>query len=118
MGRTARPQEPRHAAVLTESAGWLTVERLPGHASELYPVETLWGNIKGQELANRCAQDLAELDKAVRGGMARVKQSPTLPLAFLKHAGLSLSLTILSLYYARFSNWLSLFRGPFHRTGN
>jgi len=74
---------------LQSQRNWLTVERLPGYAPELNPVETLWGNIKGQELANRCAQDLAELDKAVRGGMARVKQSRTLPLAFLKHAGLS-----------------------------
>ena len=74
---------------LQSQRNWLTVERLPGYAPELNPVETLCGNIKGQELANRCAQDLAELDKAVRGGMARVKQSRTLPLAFLKHAGLS-----------------------------
>jgi transposase len=28
--------------------GWLTVERLPGYAPDLNPVETMWGNIKGQ----------------------------------------------------------------------
>ncbi len=28
---------------------WLTVERLPGYAPDLNPVETLWSNIKGQE---------------------------------------------------------------------
>jgi transposase len=68
---------------------WLTIEQLPGYAPDLNPVETMWGNIKGQELANRCAQDLAELDVAVRGGMERVRQSRKLPLSFLKHAGLS-----------------------------
>jgi transposase len=62
---------------------------LPGYSPDLNPVETLWGNIKGQELANRCAEDLAELDAAVRGGMKRVRRSRRLPLSFLEHAGLS-----------------------------
>jgi transposase len=35
-----------------EQRDWLTVERLPGYAPDLNPVETLWGNIKGQELAS------------------------------------------------------------------
>jgi putative transposase len=68
---------------------WLRVERLPGYAPDLNPVETLWGNIKGQELANRCAEDLAEADTAICSGMARVRGSPQLPFSFLKHAGLS-----------------------------
>lgn len=76
-------------AYLQEQCRWLTVERLPGYAPELNPVETLWGNIKGQELANRCAENLAEAAKAVRGGMARVRRSDTLPFSFLEHAGLS-----------------------------
>ena len=65
------------------------MERLPGYAPDLNPIETMWGNIKGQELANRCAKDLVELDTAVHGGMSRVKRSRTLPFSFLKHAGLS-----------------------------
>lgn len=69
---------------------WLTVERLPGYAPELNPVETLWGNIKGKELANRCAKDLTELEAAVHSGLQRVRHSPTLPFSFLRHAGLSL----------------------------
>jgi transposase len=68
---------------------WLVVERLPGYAPDLNPVETLWGNIKGQELANRCAANLGEIHQAVKGGMARVRRSRRLPLSFLKHAGLS-----------------------------
>jgi|SRR5206468_6859771 len=68
---------------------WLTVERLPGYAPDLNPVETLWGNIKGQELANRCAENLTELDTEVHNGMARVRQSRQLAFSFLQHAGLS-----------------------------
>ena len=73
---------------LQEQRRWLTVERLPGYAPDLNPVETLWGNIKGQELANRCAENLAEAAKAVRGGMARVRRSGRLPFSFLHHASL------------------------------
>ena len=68
---------------------WLAMERLPGYAPDLNPIETMWGNLKGKELANRCAQDLAELDAAVREGMARVRKSRTLPSSFLQHAQLS-----------------------------
>jgi len=68
---------------------WLRVERLPGYAPDLNPVETLWSNLKGQELANRCADGLGEADGAVRQGMARVRQSQQLAFAFLHHAGLS-----------------------------
>jgi len=73
------------------------VERLPGYTPDLNPVEMLWGNIKGQELANRCAEDLAEADAPICSGMARVRGSPQLPFSFL-----SFFLTCLSLYYARF----------------
>jgi transposase len=74
---------------LRQQRHWLRVEKLPGYAPDLNPVETLWGNVKGQELANRCADDLAEAGTAVRSGMARVRRSPALPFSFLKHAGLS-----------------------------
>jgi putative transposase len=73
---------------LRQQRNWLRVERLPGYAPDLNPVEMLWGNIKGQELANRCAEDLAEIEKAI-GGMNRVRNSAKLPFSFLKHAGLS-----------------------------
>jgi len=74
---------------LQQQRDWLVVESLPGYAPDLNPVETLWGNIKGQELANRCATDLGEIHRAVKGGMARVSQSQRLSFSFLKHAGLS-----------------------------
>ena len=67
---------------------WLRVERLPGYAPDLNPIEMLWGNVKGQELANRCSEDLDETLTAVESGMARVRKSRTLPFAFLKRTGI------------------------------
>lgn len=76
-------------AYLQSQRHWLREERLPGYAPDLNPVEMLWGNIKGQELANRCSANLAEAATALRQGMARVRQSQQLSFAFLDHAGLS-----------------------------
>jgi transposase len=74
---------------LHSQRSWLRVERLPGYAPDLNPVETMWGNIKGQELANRCSEDLDEVVTAVGSGFKRVQKSCTLPFSFLKHAGLT-----------------------------
>jgi len=74
---------------LHQQRHWLRVERLPGYAPDLNPVESLWSNLKGQELANRCAEGLGEAEVAVRQGMARVGQSQQLAFGFLHHAGLS-----------------------------
>ena len=76
-------------AHLATERRWLHVERLPGYAPDLNPVETLWSNLKGQELANRCAEDLGEAVTALENGMARVGRSDQLCFAFLDHAGLS-----------------------------
>ena len=53
---------------LGSQARWLSVESLPGYAPDLNPVELLWGNVKGQELANRCVEDLSEMVDGIRGG--------------------------------------------------
>ena len=73
---------------LASQQSWLTVERLPGYAPDLNPVETLWSNVKGQELANRCSKDIDEAETAVRSGIVRAGKSRSLPFSFLKHAGL------------------------------
>jgi hypothetical protein len=67
----------------------LSEERLPGYAPDLNPVEMRWGNIQGQELANRCSESLGEAATAVGQGMARARHSQQLSFAFLHHAGLS-----------------------------
>lgn len=67
---------------------WLTVERLPGYAPELNPVEPIWGNLKRTELANVCAATLDELRGPLHRGCARVRRHPHLAFNFLRHAGL------------------------------
>lgn len=75
---------------LAAQQDWLYVARLPGYAPDLNPVEDLWGNLKGNELANQSADNLGEVGRAVEMGMARVKQNGHLLLGFLEHTGLSL----------------------------
>ena len=72
---------------LESQSNWLNVEMLPGYSPDLNPVEDLWGNLKGQELANRCVDGLGEAEQSVCHGMRRVRQSE-LPFSFLHHAGL------------------------------
>lgn len=74
---------------LEDNTDWLHVERLPGYAPDLNPVEALWSNIKGQELANQSADNLAEVAGAVQLGFARVKAHRQLTFGFLAEAGLS-----------------------------
>src|SRR6266478_1273494 len=76
-------------AYLARQHAWLTVERLPGYAPDLNPIEQLWGNVKTRELANVCAPNLAALRPPLRAGFARVRRQPQLAFAFLRHAGLA-----------------------------
>jgi hypothetical protein len=48
-------------AHLAAQRRWLTVERLPAYAPELNPVEYLWANLKGAELANCTGDTIAEV---------------------------------------------------------
>lgn len=77
------------SAYLQQQEKWLKVVRLPAYAPELNPVESIWANISGQELANRCADDLAPMVKGVRDGFDRIHSQKELPISFLRHAGLS-----------------------------
>jgi transposase len=74
---------------LTSQQRWLVVERLPGYAPDLNPVEALWANLKGVELANLTADTLDEVTQAVTHGIQRVRQTPHLPFSFLRHSGLA-----------------------------
>ena len=75
-------------AYLSSQRERLVVEMLPGYAPDLNPVDTLWGNVKGQELANLCADDLGEVADGLRRGMARVGMHDEFAQSFLNHAGL------------------------------
>jgi len=69
---------------------WLVVEPLPGYAYDLNPVEQVWGNLKGQELANLCPDTIDEAAEQVDLGLCRIGSETELCLAFLRHAGLEL----------------------------
>jgi transposase len=69
---------------------WLTVEYLPGYAHDLDPVEGLWANLKGRELANLCCDTIAEVLDAARQGIARVRHERRLLFSFLRYCELKL----------------------------
>jgi transposase len=69
---------------------WLELEFLPPYAPELNPVEGLWANLKGGELANLCAESSEQVIAIAQLGLIRVRRDDRLPLAFLAHAGLAL----------------------------
>lgn len=77
-------------AWLATQRRWLTVEALPGYAPDLNPVELLWGNVKGVELANLCPDTIDEAQTAAEAGLDRVGADGQLCFAFLDHCGLSL----------------------------
>jgi hypothetical protein len=79
------------AAFLVTQRDWLVVERLPGSAPDLHPVEQMWSSLKGNELANVGAEGLGEVIAAAWRGIERIRAAWHLPYSFLRHAGLSVS---------------------------
>jgi len=77
-------------AFLVTQRDWLVVERLPAYAPDLNPVEALWSNLKGVELANLAGDTLAEVIAAAERGIQRIRATHWLPYSFLRHCGLSL----------------------------
>ena len=77
-------------AFIDRQRSWLQVERLPGYAPELNPVEGLWANLKGVELANQAADTLEEVTAAAERGIQRIRSTHWLAYSFLRHCGLSL----------------------------
>jgi transposase len=78
-------------AFLAIQRDWLVVERLPAYAPDLNPVEALWSNLKGQELANLACDTLGEVIQATRQGIDRVRRAWWLPYSFLRRTGLSVT---------------------------
>ena len=69
---------------------WLRVERLPGYAPDLNPIEQAWGNVKSRELANLCTDTIGEVSDAAKDGLHRISTDAPLCFAFLRHTGLRL----------------------------
>jgi transposase len=78
------------AAWLRGQRSWLVVEPLPGYAPDLNPVEGLWANLKGVELANLAADTLEEVTSAAERGIQRFRSTHWLAFAFVRHCGLAL----------------------------
>jgi transposase len=77
-------------AFLRGQRSWLVVERLPGYAPQLNPVEGVWANRKGQEFADYAADTLEDLAQQARRGITCLRRRPRLLFAFLDRTGLSL----------------------------
>ena len=75
---------------IAEQRSWLRVERLPGYAPELNPVEGVWGNVKTKELANLCPDTVEEMEQAADDGLCRIGSDRDLCLAFLHQTPLRL----------------------------
>lgn len=75
---------------LDTQRAWLQVERLPAYAPELNPVEYLWTNLKGVELANFAGDQLVEVADVTERGVHRVCDDQQLVWSFLAHTGLTL----------------------------
>jgi hypothetical protein len=69
---------------------WLSVERLPGYAPDLNPIENVWGNLKSQELANLCSDTIDEVADIAEEGLDRIGSDAALCFAYLRHSGLQL----------------------------
>ena len=78
-----------HAWLATQQ-DWLAVERLPAYAPELNPVEYLWANLKGVELANFAGDTVVEVVDAADQGVRRICGDQQLAWSFLAHTGLTL----------------------------
>lgn len=66
---------------------WLRLVYLPPYAPELNPVEQLWANLRGQELANYAADDLDQVRRRLATGTRRARRRH-LGLGFIRHAQL------------------------------
>jgi transposase len=88
-------QLPAHRSIdmktwLATQTGWLQVVELPGYAPDLNPVEPMWSAVKGKDLANYAATDMADLWRAARRGLARIRRNPALLWSFLAATGLTI----------------------------
>ena len=66
----------------------LPLEFLPAYASELNPVEYLWGYCKQHERPHLCPKDFGQLNRAARTASGRMCRRPTLVESFWKQAEL------------------------------
>lgn len=79
------------ADYLATTEGRVWIERLPGYAPELNPIEYLWGYAKGNDLANFAPKELWELSRAARKAFTRVRRVKRCLRAFWVQSKLDLN---------------------------
>jgi hypothetical protein len=60
------------------------------YASEVNPIEQVWGSLKSKELANLCSDTIDEVADTATDGLERIGGDVALCFAFLRHSGLRL----------------------------
>lgn len=73
---------------IDQQRAWLRVEYLPAYAPELNPVEDLWANLDGRELASFVPDDMEHLERQISKGARRVRRHDELLWSFFRHAQL------------------------------
>ena len=68
--------------------GHIVLERLPGYAPELNPVEYLFGYAKQRELANLCLDTIGQVKRYAERRLRSMQRRPTLIRAFWQQAEL------------------------------
>lgn len=78
------------AEYLASTKNRVWVERLPGYAPELNPIEYLWGYAKNNELANLAPKDLWELSAEAKKALRKIRRMPRCIRAFWTQSTLNL----------------------------
>jgi transposase len=80
--------QPVKAFLAAGAAARLQLERLPGYAPDLNPLDQgLWHQLKHVELANVCCPDLPHLRRELHSAAKRLRRRPHLLCACIQHAG-------------------------------
>ena len=74
-------------AYIASQKRWLRVERYPGYAPELSPVEFIWSPMKTKDLAGARPNGLKYLTRIVRKSFRRIRKDKTLLKNCLRKAG-------------------------------
>lgn len=74
-------------AHIESQSAWLRVERYPGYAPELSPIEFLWSPIKTKDLAHIPPKGLGQLICRVRKAFRRIAKDDALLNGCLRKAG-------------------------------
>ena len=78
------------AEYFASTKGRVWVERLPGYAPELNPIEYLLGYAKSNELANLAPKDLWELSSEAKKALRKIRRTPRCIRAFRVQSTLDL----------------------------